>query len=62
MLSVPGSTPSSCMKRAHMRAPTTEAALFRVIVESINPKAAMRGQRKRVDREASEKENEPVAC
>ena len=61
MLSVPGSTPSSCMKRAHMRAPTTEAALFRVIVESINPNAAIAANGSVSISEASKKENEPAA-
>ena len=41
MLSVPGSTPRSCMNSAHISAPTTEAALLRVTVESRMPKAAI---------------------
>ena len=40
MRSVPGSTPRSCMRSANIRVPTTEAALFRVTVESMTPNAA----------------------
>ena len=39
--SVPGSAPSSCIRSANISVPTTEAALFRVTVESINPNAAI---------------------
>ena len=38
--SVPGRTPSSCISRANMSVPTTEAALLRVTVDSISPNAA----------------------
>ena len=41
MLSVPGSTPSSCISSAHISVPTTDAALLRVTVESRSPKAAI---------------------
>ena len=41
MLSVPGSTPRSCIRSANISAPTTEAALLRVTVESMTPKAAI---------------------
>ena len=62
MLSVPGSTPSSCIRSANISVPTTEAALLRVTVESISPKAAIAGERERVDREARDEQDEPVAA
>jgi hypothetical protein len=40
-LSVPGSTPRSCIKSANISAPTTDAALLRVTVERSTPNAAM---------------------
>ena len=56
MLSVPGSTPSSCIRSAHISAPTTDAALFRVTVESRTPNAAIPASGERVDREAREEQ------
>src|SRR5438477_12333022 len=41
MLSVPGSTPMSCMKSANISVLTTDAAELRVIVETSNPNAAI---------------------
>jgi hypothetical protein len=39
--SVPGSTPRSCIRSAHINAPTTAAALFRATVERSTAKAAI---------------------
>jgi hypothetical protein len=37
---VPGRTPSNCISKANISVPTTDAALFRVTVESRSPNAA----------------------
>ena len=54
MLSVPGSTPISCMKSANMSVLTTEAAELRVIVERSSPNAAIPASGSDVHAEARE--------
>ena len=57
----PGRTPRNCISSANISVPTTDAALFRVTVDSISPKAATPASGERVDREARGEQPEPMA-